>query len=283
MFVVVGANNPLEPVQTAGWTKVWSVYSNRVSSWYFHNKLLELPYQHGLEKCHARRPSWRQARPLLSLKPTTSPPDSNPANTQYYHRLPRPYPHHPSQLCTVSQQIFLPQCLAIFNLMGAAVHGIRIYHNKHTKVSNPTIPATIQMPIDLMVTAQTPIRMSIDPTATRPTSIRMPTNPSATTPTANQMPTTPSATAPAPMDTQALDKTLMEVHNHPAHRMGVLMGILSSTSRMRAHTRHPLDNTHSNMAAAIKISTVAMAAAVRMTCHRLVTTFRATMTISGRQ
>lgn len=167
--------------------------------------------------------------------------------------------------------------------MGPAVHAIRIYHNGDTKVLNPTIPATIQMPIDPMVTARTPIRISTNSMATKPTSIRMPTTPSATMPTTKQMPTTPSVTAPAPMSTRALDKTLMVAHNPPIHRMGILTGILSSMSRTRARTRHPQDNTRSNIVAATKSSIVAVAAAVRTTCHRLVTTCRATMSIFGRQ
>jgi hypothetical protein len=162
--------------------------------------------------------------------------------------------------------------------MGPAVHAIRIYRNRDTKVLSLTIPAISQIPIDPVVTARTPIRMSIDPTATRPTSIRMPTNLPTTTPTTKQMPTIPSAMTQVHMDTQALDMTLTATHH-----MAILMDILSSTSHMRARTRNPLDNTRSNMVAAIKILTVAAATVVQMTCHRLVTTCRATMTISGRQ
>lgn len=128
-------------------------------------------------------------------------------------------------------QITLPQCLAISSIMEPAVHAIRTYHNRNVKALNPSMPATMLIPITPMATTRTSIRMSINPTATTPITIRMPTILSATIPTTKQMPATPSATAPAHMATRVLDKTLMVAHNPLIHRMGTLTGILSSTSR----------------------------------------------------
>lgn len=167
--------------------------------------------------------------------------------------------------------------------MGPVVYAIRIHHNMFTKVLNPPMPTTIQMPINSMATALALSRMPTNPTATMSTTIRMLTSPSATTPTIIQMPTTPSAMVLAPMGTPVLDKALIGAHNPLTHHMGILPSILNSTSHTRARTRHLLDNTRSNSAAVTKTSIVAVMVSVWMTCHRLVTTCRTAMSIFFRQ
>ncbi|KFY23335.1 hypothetical protein V493_05916 [Pseudogymnoascus sp. VKM F-4281 (FW-2241)] len=181
--------------------------------------------------------------------------------------------------------------------MGPVVDAIPIYHNRNTKVLTPTIPATIQTPIYPMATkpttigmhinpsAMTPIaiRMHISPSAMMPITIRMHISPSAMMPTTKEKLTTPSTMVPVSMGTLALGKALMVAHNPATHHMGISTGILSSTTRMQAHTRYPRDNTRSNIVAATKTLIGAVVAAVRTTYHQPVTAYQATMTIFGHQ
>ncbi|KFY06567.1 hypothetical protein V492_07960 [Pseudogymnoascus sp. VKM F-4246] len=125
-----------------------------------------------------------------------------------HHRQPTADSRHPSNRI-FAQQIFLLQCLAILNHMGLAVHAIRIYHNRGTKVFSPTIPATIQMSIDPLMVALTLTQISTNHTASTPTAIRIPTSPSGTTPITKKMPTTYLTMTPALMGTRALDNALM--------------------------------------------------------------------------
>jgi hypothetical protein len=158
------------------------------------------------------------------------------------------------------------------------VHAIWVHH-KNTTVLGPTIPVTIQILIDHMVMARTPIRMFTNLTATTPTTIRMPTSPFVTTPTTMQTSTTPLMTAPAP---RALNKALMVAHNLLTHHMEIIAGILNSTSRMRVLILRLQHNMYSHIAAITKTLMASMVAFVR-TYLLLVTTCRATMSIFGRR